>query len=302
MNFKIGFACMRYPQTDNFKIGTTTLTALSKLSKKDAQAKLIVLATTNAKNIFNLVSSVAEEPEYFRMLRIGSSVWPMYDLKKYSGYDVSESEHWLKRAKKIAKENNIRLSFHPDQFNALASTKKDVVQNTITNLNIHGRIAKLLGATEINIHCWGKGGVKEFKTNAKYLDKSVLKRLTVENDEFGVGLYALENIGFPIVLDVHHHWVNTGNWCTDKEFKFVLDSWNRKPKLHYSYPKNCVLQKGWPVLEGSRTKARMHSDTYNNKTVNKWILNKANQFGFDIMCEAKHKDVARNQLFNFWRK
>lgn len=299
---KIGFACMRYPQPDNFRIKTTTLSALNKLSKRDATKKLIELATTNGKHIYNLVSSVSQEPEHFRMLRIGSNVWPMYDLRKYTGYDTSESEDWLRKAKKVAKTTGIRLSFHPDQFNALASDKKEIVHNTVVNLNIHGTIAKCLGATEINIHCWGKGGVKAFKENAKYLSRATLKRLTVENDEFGVGLYSLENIGFPIVLDVHHHFVNTGVWPTDKEFEFVLPSWNRTPKLHYSYPKFCELKKGWPVFEGSRTKLRMHSDTYNNKTVNKWILEKAKKYGFDVMCEAKHKDVARNQLFKFLEK
>jgi UV DNA damage endonuclease len=296
---KIGFACMRYPQPEEFAIKGTTLTYISKLSKREATKKLIDLATINGEHIYNLVCSVASEPEIFRMVRIGSNVWPMYDLKKYTGYDTSESEHWLRKAKSVAKKNNVRLSFHPDQFNALASTKKEVVENTIVNLDVHGKIAKLLGATEINIHCWGKGGVTAFVENAKYLSSSTQKRLTVENDEFGVGLYPLENIGFPIVLDVHHYFVNTGTWPTDKEFKFVLPSWNRKPKLHYSYPKNCTLKKGWPVFEGSRTKLRMHSDTYNNKTVNDWILSKAQQFGFDIMCEAKHKDVARYQLFKY---
>lgn len=294
---KLGFACMRYPQVENLKTKTTTLSFLDSLSKKEATKKLIELSVINAQHAFNLIESVTQEPEHFRMLRLSSSLWPMKDLKKYARYDTSESEYILSKAKKLAKSFNVRLSFHPDQFNALASDKKDVVKNTIANLEIQGRIAKAIGATEINIHCWGKGGVAAFKANSSYLSSTVSKRLTIENDEFGVGLYDLENISFPIVLDVHHHWVNSGNWCTDKEFNFVLSSWKRKPKLHYSYPKFCSLIKGFPVLEGSRTKARMHSDTFNNIEMNKWILEKAKTFNFDIMCEAKHKDIARNKLF-----
>lgn len=296
---KIGFACMRHPQPTEFKISTTTLKHISSLPKKEAIKKLISLSTRNAQSVLNLVKSVASEPEHFRMLRIGSHIWPLYDHPKYSDYDVSESKEILRNVKKVANDFDIRLSFHPDQFNALASTKVEVIKNTLIALDIHGIQASLIGATEINIHCWGKGGVKVFKENAKYLSDKVTKRLTVENDEFGVGLYALENIGFPIVLDVHHHFVNTGDWATDSEFKFVLPSWNRKPKLHYSYPKNCILTKGWPLFEGSRTKLRMHSDTFNNETLNRWILRKANKFGFDIMCEAKHKDIARNKLFSY---
>lgn len=299
---KLGFACMRYPQPEHFRVGHSTMTHLRSLKRSDAIQKLEAIALQNSENVYNLVCSVAQDPEYFRMVRIGGEVWAGYDTE-FGNYDVTDSIKWLHRARKVARDAGVRLSFHPAQFNALASDKKHVVDATIKCLNIYGEIGKHLGVTEINIHCWGKTGVKGFIANAKYLTAATRKRLTVENDEFGVGLYALENIGFPIVLDTHHHWVNTGEWPRNTEFQLARESWtDRRPKMHYSYPRNCTMTRDWPILEGSRTKARAHSDTYNNETLNKWIIKKALQFDMDIMCEAKMKDVARDRLFQTYIK
>lgn len=293
---------MRYPQPEHFRVGSSTLTHLRSLKFADAVRKLEAIALQNAENVYNLVCSVAQEPEHFRMVRIGGEVWAGYDTE-FGGYDVEQSIVWLKRARKVAREAGVRLSFHPAQFNALASDKKHVVEATIKCLNVYGEISKHLGASDINIHCWGKTGIKGFKTNAQYLSDSVRKRLTVENDEFGVGLYPLDSIGFPVVLDVHHHWVHTGEWPGDDEFEIATSTWHdRRPKIHYSYPRNCTMTKGWPILEGSRTKARAHSDTYNNETLNKWILEKAIAHNVDIMCEAKMKDVARDRLYQSYLK
>lgn len=302
MNIKLGFACMRYPQPEHFRVGHSTMTHLRSLKRDDAILKLRHIALQNSINVYNMVCSVAKEPEYFRMVRIGGDIWPAYDTE-FGPYDVADSIFWLHRTRAVAQRCGVRLSFHPAQFNALASDKPNVVDATVKTLNVYGELAEHVGATEINIHCWGKTGVAGFKTNAMYLTDATRRALTVENDEFGVGLYALENIGFPIVLDTHHHWVNTGEWASDTEFELAVSSWHdRRPKIHYSYPRNCMLTRGWPVLEGSRTKARAHSDTYNNETMNRWILRKAIQFDTDIMCEAKMKDVARDRLFQSYLK
>lgn len=299
MKFKIGFPCQRHPQPDEYRLGSPSLTYLRSLPYEEALSKLEAFSIRNSRSIYNIVESVTHEPEYFRMLRLGCDVWSAYDTE-FGHYDLTESIHWLQKTKALAKKFDIRLSFHPAQFNALASKDKAVVERTIYHLNIQGEIAELVGATDMNIHCWGRGGVADFVANSKYLSDNVRKRLTVENDEFGVGLYALPATGFPVVLDVHHHWINTGKWAKDAEFELAASTWtDRQPKIHYSYPRNCTLTEGWPVLEGSRTKARAHSDLYNNATLNKWIIQKAAKHNVSIMCEAKHKDIARNQLIPF---
>jgi UV DNA damage repair endonuclease len=299
MNFKIGFPCMRFPQHDDMKVGSSALTHLRSLPHAGAVAKLEGMALKNSHNILNFVQSVANEPEHFRMVRLGSIAWPAYDTE-FGPYDVSESIKVLNRVRDIARSSGVRLSCHPSQYHALASDRVEVVANTILSLNIFGFIAQQVGITEINIHCWGRGGVDAFRDNMKYLEPCVLSRLTVENDEFGVGLYELPRIGLPLVFDPHHHFINTGDWGTDADFELVASTWNRKPKMHYSYPRNCTLKSGWPEIGKSRTATRAHSDTYNNVTVSRWILNKAEKHGFDIMCEAKHKDIARNRLYEIY--
>ena len=104
----------------------------------------------------------------------------------------------LKAAGDYAKSINLRLSFHPGQFNCLASEKEHVVLNCIKDLEIHGRLFDLMGLeknhmSKINIHlgssCGGdlqKAG-NNFCKNFERLSDSVKSRLTVENDDKPAG-------------------------------------------------------------------------------------------------------------------
>lgn len=298
---KIGFACMRHETIQNQKLSTTTLTALRRLDKREAREKLVKLAARNGKAVYNLVCSVASEHPYLRMVRIGTNVWPFYDHVDYGPYEVSNSIKWLNKAREVAERHNVRLSFHPDQFNALGSDRKEVVDQTVRTLSVVGVISEHLGATEIVLHCWGRGGVKAFRSNMAYLPDNVFNRLVVENDEFGVGTEPLLTLERPIVLDAHHHWVNTGEWPEIELFEACANTWHdRVPKIHYSYPRNDESRIGFPQLDGSRTAARVHSDSFYNRTVSEYILRVAGQIGADIMVEAKHKDKARNKLFKLY--
>ena len=87
----------------------------------------------------------------------------------------------------------LRLSFHPGQFNCLASEKEHVVKNCIKDLEIHGKLFDLMGMprshnAKINIHLGSTCGnnlmlaADNFNRNFQRLSDSVKTRLTVEND------------------------------------------------------------------------------------------------------------------------
>ena len=107
----------------------------------------------------------------------------------------------------------------------------------------------------------------------------------------------------PIVLDIHHHWIKTGEYISplDPRVDRVVQSWRGvRPTMHYSVSRedylvghdtsvmpdhNLLLEDGY-----KKQKLRAHSDFMWNDSVNKWALGFTDKF--DIMVEAKGKNLA----------
>ena len=154
-----------------------------------------------------------------------------------------------------AKSNGMRLTCHPGPFNVLVSPHKHVVDNTITDLRIHGEIFDMIGLerspyNKINIHCNGvygdkKAAMDRFCKNFELLPESVKTRLTVENDDkssmYSVKdlMYIHERIGIPIVFDYHHHKFCTGDLSEQEALELAISTWPKaiKPIVHYSESK-----------------------------------------------------------------
>ena len=121
---------------------------------------------------------------------------------------------------------------HLTTFNVLVSPTDRVVENTITDLEIHGKVFDMMGLSrtpynKLNIHCNGvygdkKSAMDRFCKNFERLSPAVQGRLTVENDDkesmYSVKdlMYIHERIGIPIVFDYHHHKFCTGG-LTEQE-------------------------------------------------------------------------------------
>ena len=106
-----------------------------------------------------------------------------------------------------------------------------------------------------------------------------------------------------LVLDIHHHWVKTGEYISAKDdrVKRIIDSWRGvRPTLHYSVSREDVLVGHDPnarpdmdtLLEQGykKQKLRAHSDFYWNNAVNNWAWTFTKDF--DMMCESKAKNLA----------
>ena len=202
----------------------------------------------------------------------------------------------LAGAGNYAKQNGLRLTSHPGPFNVLVSPREHVVENTITDLRIHGEIFDMLGLSrtpynKINIHCNGVYGDKisamdRFCKNFERLPQSVQTRLTVENDDkssmYSVKdlMYIHERIGIPIVFDYHHHKFCTGDLSEQEALELALSTWPKgiTPIVHYSESK--MLHEG-----NEKLKPQAHSD---------YINDLPNTYGndVDIMVEAKAKELS----------
>jgi UV DNA damage endonuclease len=225
-------------------------------------------------------------------------------------------EHWMAPIGETARANDVRLSFHPDQFVVLASDRPEVVNKSIEEFEYHVDMAKFMGYgktfqdIKINVHISGRAGPEGIRQAYKRLSPEARNTLTIENEEITHDLHTVLQIAdlVPIVLDIHHHWVNCGEYIepSDDRVKKVIDSWRGiRPTLHYSVSREDLLASHprherpdlRALLESghNKQKIRAHSDYYWNDAVNDWALTFHDNF--DIMCESKAKNLASFKLY-----
>jgi UV DNA damage repair endonuclease len=198
----------------------------------------------------------------------------------------------------------------------LASDRPQVVNKSIEEFEYHADMARFMGYgkqfqdIKINVHISGRAGPEGIRQAYKRLSPEARNGLTIENEEMSWGLDDCLELAdlLPLVLDIHHHWIHTGEYIekTDSRVKKVIDSWRGiRPAMHYSVSREDVLVGHTrhqrpdlrPLLESgyNKQKLRAHSDYYWNDAVNEWALSH-NEWA-DIMCESKAKNLASVKLY-----
>jgi UV DNA damage endonuclease len=327
---RLGFACKwaeinkkgEIASTEGLNTGGTTYAwARRQGSRQVVEDKLIDVAKRNIMNTHALVKKVAELPPSLRMLRITSDMLSFYTMDEYKDFwrrkDVQDSlERWFAPIGETARQNDVRLSFHPDQFVVLASDREEVVNKSIEEFEYHADMARWMGYgksfqdIKINVHISGRAGPEGIRRAYNRLSPEARNGLTIENEEISWGLDScLELIDLvPIVLDIHHNWIKTGEYIekNDPRINMVIDSWRGvRPVIHYSVSREDYLPDACRVsrpclttlLESghNKQKLRAHSDYYWNDAVNRWAVSH-NEWA-DIMCESKAKNMASFKLY-----
>jgi UV DNA damage repair endonuclease len=164
---------------------------------------------------------------------------------------------------------------------------------------------------KINVHIAGRAGPAGIKAVIPRLSTEARNCITIENDEISWGIDSSLELGndLALVLDIHHHWIHTGEYINenDDRIKRISDSWRGvRPVIHYSVSREDVLigHSGsqrpalLPLMEDgyNKGKLRAHSNFYWNTAVNEWALSFLDQF--DIMAESKGKNLASFELAN----
>ena len=335
MTQRIGFCCKwidgpsqinGIKQTDTarqFNTGTTTITWLNRQTRAQAEDKLWSLMKDNIEATRKLVKRVGELPNELRMVRISSDILPAYTESNWSYFwrqaDVrAYAELHFAEVGQIARDNDVRLSFHPGQFCVLASDRDDVVNRSIEEFEYHADMARWMGygrewhehGFKINVHISGRRGPAGIVAALGRLSPEARNLITIENEENAWGLDDCLSIGrdVAIVLDVHHHWVNTGEYivATDDRVKQVESSWRGvRPTLHYSCSREdilgphdtLVMPDMFALLESGhkKQKLRAHSNFMWNRAVNMYVSEFWDRF--DIQVESKAKNLASHALY-----
>jgi UV DNA damage repair endonuclease len=301
----------------------TTAAWLARQPSSVAEQRVESIIRDNLHAAHRLVKYVSQLPANRRMVRLGSNIIPMATHPEWRYIAESQAMQQLQqqefaRIGELARDSDVRLSFHPGQFVVLASDKPDVVDRSIDEFEYHVNMARMMGYGKTfqdfkcNVHISGRRGAQGIIDIMGRLSPEARNILTIENDEFSWGID--ESIKLKshcaLVLDIHHHLIHDHEyvWPTDDRFRQVIESWRSvRPVIHYSYSrcehipdvanKHQELHDMNQLLEagGKRTKLRAHSDYYPNLVANEWALSFLPHA--DIMCEAKMKGLASQQVY-----
>lgn len=331
--YRIGFACMYcHPSRSEslkaleaieraFNPRSTTLRWLNSVSQEVAREKLHAIIDHNLASQLRLLDYVKGLPDSLHMLRMSSDLLPFYSHPEAADfYSLSEVRSKLEKGFSVigerARAASIRLSMHPGQYCVLASDRPHVVENSIAEFEYHADMIRMMGFGrrfqdfKCNVHIAGRLGVDGIRAVWPRLSQEARNCITFENEEKTYGVddcLALADLA-PVVLDIHHCWVNEERYIDpyDPRVERIIESWRGvRPTMHYSQPPESLIEKGFsPEEKLEMPSLLMHvskRDLYSHskRMWNRWTNLYAREFlnRFDIMFEAKDKNVAALEYY-----
>jgi UV DNA damage endonuclease len=249
---------------------------------------------------------------HIECLRLSSEIFPHYSniryIKEQDRYNLDFVKDELKKIGEYVINNNMRVTFHPGQFNCIGSPNDVVLQSTICDLKMHADILDLMLLpldSCLVVHGGGIYGdkdktIKRWINNFNLLPDNVKNRLVIENCEknFNIKdcLYVSKQLNIPIVFD-NHHFNCYSKLHPEEKFESieiyieqVIETWTklgRRPKFHLS----------------EQNENKTHCGAHSNyiEVLPKYYLDIPIKYniGIDIMIEAKAKEAA---ILNLYKK
>ena len=252
------------------------------------------------------------------MYRMTASLAPYAthpDLPQFHG-QVGEARAELEALGERAVAADIRLSTHPGQYVVLNSEDPRVVDAAIRDVELQAELFDTMGlgpeAVAV-IHVGGgagghDAGIERWLRGWDRLSERAKRRLVIENDD---RTYALSHVmdvhertGVKVVWDILHHHCNDPDDIPDREaLELALGTWPAgvTPKIHYSTPKTALEEKRVKVGRRVETRwvlpqLRAHADMIDPIAFEQFLRETAAGLSFDVMLEAKGKDLALLRL------
>jgi len=289
---RLGLCCQFAREPIKFR--TTTVTAMLCLAKPQRLTRLAELCRSNAEALMASLQYCANHG--IGAFRINSQILPTkthpeagYDMTALPG--VADIIKRFEECGRFARENNLRLSFHPDQFVVLNSPNPKTLEHSLAELNYQAEIAMWVGADTLNIHGGGAYGdkpkaLRELQKNIEHLPQPVRSRLTLENDDKVYTpadlLPVCADTGVPLVYDVHHHRCLPDGLSVAEATKLARATWKSEPLFHISSP-----LEGWDGPQPER-----HHDFINAADFPpEWL-----DWPLTVEVEAKAKELAIHRL------
>jgi UV DNA damage endonuclease len=260
MSIRWGLCCQFLDSPIRFR--TATHRYVHGLEPEVRRAYLAAIARDNAQALHDAVERCGQLG--IGAFRINSQILPLV-THPASGYRLSDLDDdgsiaaAFAAAGARAREIDIRLSFHPDQFVVLNSEQERVVQSSLAEMAAQAEIAELVGADVLTLHGGGAAGgmaaaLDRLERGVERLTSAARVRLALENDDRSFTPEALlplcERLSVPLVYDVHHHRCNPDSLDVETATRRAAESWGaREAYFHVSSPRN-----------GAETDQRPHAD------------------------------------------
>ena len=285
---RFGMCCIFKKEPIKFR--RTTAKFLSQSDRKKQLHYISEICDHNAKSLLDAL--IFCNRHGIQDFRVNSQILP---LKTHPGigYQIEDLPHYRKIIEKFreigefCRRNDLRTTFHPDQFVLLSSTNPKVTRSSLTELQYQAEVAEWINADVINIHGGGAYGnkteaLRRLVSQIKKLPDSVRTLLTLENDD---RVYTPKDLlsvcvetDIPLVYDVHHHRCLPDGMSIEKTTELAIQTWNREPVFHLSSPLN-----GW-----KGTNVNKHHDYIDPGDFPDCWLN----LDITVEVEAKAKELA----------
>lgn len=296
MRIRLGYVAMTLNLEDSSPSGTVSYANLSKIDNKEGRLnKLRRVAAQNLKNTWRiLVYNKAIKVDVYRLT---SKLIPLATHPATEGWDyINDLAQELKEVGEVIRQNDFRISAHPDHFTLINSPNKSVIEASLKDLDYHVKLYEAMGLFDYKyklvLHVGGLykdklSSIDRFKENFNTLPERIRKRIILENDDKSYNavdvLSICEELKIPMVLDVHHNNCISDGTPLMEILPRIFDTWKEDslvPKIHFSSPK-------------SSKDYRSHADYINAEEFFEFleIANKVDR-DFDVMLESKKKDEA----------
>jgi UV DNA damage endonuclease len=210
----------------------------------------------------------------------------------------------------------LRLSTHPGQYTVLNSVDPSVQRLAVEELEVQAELLDAMGLgpeAVVVLHVGGvagdlQAGIDRFCAGFELLSPRAQARLVVENDDRSFGLTDVLKVsgrtGCPVVWDLLHHHCHDPEGIPDGEaLSLALGTWPSgvTPKIHFSSPRTSMSEGRRKVGRRSVTHhvlppLRAHADMVDPIAFEQFLMYVAGDRDFDVMLEAKGKDLALLRL------
>lgn len=295
---RLGLVCIFREEPIRFR--RLTARNLSSLNRQQQLEKISEICLFNSSSLQQALLYCSRHG--IGALRVNSQILPLkthpeigYDMPKLPA--AAQIMEQFRLCGTFAVNNDIRTSFHPDQFVLLSSPHELVTERSVAELIYQSEVAEWINADVINIHAGGSYGNKQaalerLKLNLDLLPQQVKSRLTLENDDL---IYTPADLlplcrekHIPLVYDIHHHRCLPDNFTEEEATALALETWNREPLFHLSSPRH-----GW-----HNPGCRLHHDYIDPEDFPElW-----KQLDVTVEIEAKAKELAVLRLAEYLKQ
>lgn len=283
------------------------------------------LALNNIKDVIKILEW--NKNHNIRSYRLSSDMFPHINNPRFGDKDLEDSKgvknglrysldfaiEDLQNIGRKAKEYNIRLSFHPGQYNQIGTPNDNVFENTVRDLSAHSTILDEIekgidfgeNKAIICIHGGGVYNNKE-KTIKRWIEKfqllpeTVRNRICLENCEKCYStedcLHICNTLKIPLIFDIHHYncysILHEDEKQKDPEdlIPLILETWDRRKLKPYFH-----------ISEQGSGRIGHHSDYI--EEIPKYILMMNRSITLDVEAKAKEQAILKlkkkyNQMYN----